>query len=63
MFVVQTNLQNNNNKFYLMQLLEDDNRRVFSVWFRWGRVGFRGQSSLVACGPDLEEAKQVFCQK
>ena len=46
-----------------MQLLEDDSKRLFSVWFRWGRVGFRGQNNLIACGPDLEEAKQTFCQK
>ncbi|ETE69998.1 Poly [ADP-ribose] polymerase 2, partial [Ophiophagus hannah] len=33
----QTNLQFNNNKFYLIQLLEDDNARNYSVWMRWGR--------------------------
>ena len=35
--VLQTNLKNNNNKFYLIQLLEEDKRRAYSVWFRWGR--------------------------
>lgn len=33
----QTNLQFNNNKYYLIQLLEDDAQRNFSVWMRWGR--------------------------
>uniref|UniRef100_A0A452R6P6 Poly [ADP-ribose] polymerase n=1 Tax=Ursus americanus TaxID=9643 RepID=A0A452R6P6_URSAM len=33
----QTNLQFNNNKYYLIQLLEDDAQRDFSVWMRWGR--------------------------
>ena len=33
----QTNIQNNNNKFYLIQLLEHDNNGSFAVWVRWGR--------------------------
>ncbi|KAG8140727.1 putative Poly [ADP-ribose] polymerase protein [Naja naja] len=33
----QTNLQFNNNKYYLIQLLEEDNARNYSVWMRWGR--------------------------
>uniref|UniRef100_A0A8C3FCE6 NAD(+) ADP-ribosyltransferase n=1 Tax=Chrysemys picta bellii TaxID=8478 RepID=A0A8C3FCE6_CHRPI len=33
----QTNLQFNNNKFYVLQLLEDDGPRSYSVWTRWGR--------------------------
>lgn len=32
----QTNIGNNNNKFYLIQLLEDGDR--FACWNRWGRV-------------------------
>ncbi|XP_040272689.1 poly [ADP-ribose] polymerase 2 [Bufo bufo] len=59
----QTNLQFNNNKYYLIQLLEDDNARNFSVWMRWGRVGKVGQHSLVSCGGDLQKAKDVFQKK
>ncbi|XP_066459830.1 poly [ADP-ribose] polymerase 2 [Eleutherodactylus coqui] len=59
----QTNLQFNNNKYYLIQLLEDDNARNFSVWMRWGRVGKVGQHSLVPCGGDLQKAKDVFQKK
>lgn len=59
----QTNLQFNNNKYYLIQLLEDDASRSYSVWMRWGRVGKVGQSSLVACGGDLCRAKDVFKKK
>ena len=33
----QTNLRNNNNKFYLIQLLEDNLDKQYSVWMRWGR--------------------------
>ncbi|XP_072296739.1 poly [ADP-ribose] polymerase 2 isoform X2 [Eucyclogobius newberryi] len=59
----QTNLQFNNNKYYLMQLLEDDVSKSYSVWLRWGRVGKAGQSSLTACGGDLLKAKDVFKKK
>uniref|UniRef100_A0A3Q2CG68 Poly [ADP-ribose] polymerase n=1 Tax=Cyprinodon variegatus TaxID=28743 RepID=A0A3Q2CG68_CYPVA len=59
----QTNLQFNNNKYYLIQLLEDDGSKVYSVWMRWGRVGKVGQNSLVSCGSDLKKAKDVFKEK
>ncbi|XP_072271306.1 poly [ADP-ribose] polymerase 2 isoform X1 [Pyxicephalus adspersus] len=59
----QTNLQFNNNKYYLIQLLEDDNAKNFSVWMRWGRVGKVGQNSLVPCGGDLQKAKDIFQKK
>ena len=60
---LQTNLSNNNNKYYLIQLLEDDNRKQYSVWLHWGRVGMKGQNNLFPCGPDLDEAKTIFCKK
>ncbi|KAM8850853.1 poly [ADP-ribose] polymerase 2 isoform 1-T1 [Spinachia spinachia] len=59
----QTNLQFNNNKYYLMQLLQDDGSKAYNVWLRWGRVGKVGQSSLTACGGDLLKAKDVFKKK
>ncbi|XP_064230884.1 poly [ADP-ribose] polymerase 2 [Aotus nancymaae] len=59
----QTNLQFNNNKYYLIQLLEDDAKRNFSVWMRWGRVGKMGQHSLVACSGNLNKAKEIFQKK
>ncbi|XP_007647986.1 poly [ADP-ribose] polymerase 2 isoform X1 [Cricetulus griseus] len=59
----QTNLQFNNNKYYLIQLLEDDAQRNFSVWMRWGRVGKTGQHSLVACSGDVSKAKAIFQRK
>uniref|UniRef100_A0AAR2J6F3 Poly [ADP-ribose] polymerase n=1 Tax=Pygocentrus nattereri TaxID=42514 RepID=A0AAR2J6F3_PYGNA len=59
----QTNLQFNNNKYYLIQLLQDNNAKAYSVWMRWGRVGKVGQNSLVFCGGDLARAKDVFKKK
>uniref|UniRef100_A0A7N9AYC4 Poly [ADP-ribose] polymerase n=1 Tax=Mastacembelus armatus TaxID=205130 RepID=A0A7N9AYC4_9TELE len=58
-----TNLQFNNNKYYLVQLLEDDNSKDYSVWMRWGRVGKVGQNSLTPCGRDLLKAKEIFKKK
>ncbi|TSL47672.1 Poly [ADP-ribose] polymerase 2 [Bagarius yarrelli] len=59
----QTNLQFNNNKYYLIQLLKDEQAPVYSVWMRWGRVGKVGQNTLVSCGGDLAKAKDVFMKK
>ncbi|XP_041697233.1 poly [ADP-ribose] polymerase 2 [Coregonus clupeaformis] len=59
----QTNLQFNNNKFFLIQLLQDDSAKAYSVWLRWGRVGKVGQNNLVSCGGDLLQAKDVFKKK
>ncbi|KAJ7313022.1 hypothetical protein JRQ81_004284 [Phrynocephalus forsythii] len=59
----QTNLQFNNNKYYLIQLLEDDGAPNYSVWMRWGRVGKPGQHSLVTCAGDLAKAKDIFSKK
>ncbi|XP_057184241.1 poly [ADP-ribose] polymerase 2 isoform X3 [Triplophysa rosa] len=59
----QTYLQFNNNKYYLIQLLQDDSAKVYSVWMRWGRVGKVGQNSLVSCGGNLAQAKDTFKKK
>lgn len=56
----QTNIGNNNNKFYLIQLLEDGGR--FACWNRWGRVGEVGQSKL-SYFASLDEAKKDFEKK
>ncbi|MCO5553107.1 hypothetical protein L7F22_006628 [Adiantum nelumboides] len=43
----QTNVGDNNNKFYVIQVLEsDDGRGQYYVYNRWGRVGARGQDKL-----------------
>jgi poly [ADP-ribose] polymerase len=55
----QTNIGQNNNKFYLIQLLQSDDNKKFYVWNRWGRVGATGQSALMQCS-DLADAKKKF---
>ncbi|KAH3770057.1 poly [ADP-ribose] polymerase 2-like [Dreissena polymorpha] len=59
----QTNVSNNNNKYFLIQLLEEDSSKNYYTWFRWGRVGYSGQNNLVRCGPNLEAAKKQFMKK
>lgn len=59
----QTNIQFNNNKYFLIQLLKDDSRNTYSVWMRWGRVGLNGQNKLHPCGSDLMKAKDIFMKK
>ncbi|KAK4474895.1 hypothetical protein MN116_000747 [Schistosoma mekongi] len=59
----QTNVQNNNNKYYIIQLLKDENVNQYSVWCRWGRVGKSGQSKLESFSCNLQAAKNFFRQK
>eukprot|EP00698_Gefionella_okellyi_P015443 TRINITY_DN4356_c0_g4_i1.p1 TRINITY_DN4356_c0_g4~~TRINITY_DN4356_c0_g4_i1.p1 ORF type:complete len:688 (+),score=193.99 TRINITY_DN4356_c0_g4_i1:102-2165(+) len=42
----QTEIAKNNNKFYVIQVLESDAGGSFWIWNRWGRVGLDGQNSL-----------------
>ncbi|XP_053455752.1 protein mono-ADP-ribosyltransferase PARP3 isoform X2 [Nycticebus coucang] len=56
----QTNIGNNNNKFYIIQLLKEEDR--FICWNRWGRVGEVGQSKINYF-TKLEDAKKDFEKK
>jgi len=38
----QTDMGNNNNKFYALQLIEHDTDQKYFVHMRWGRVGAQG---------------------
>lgn len=43
----QSNMMQNNNKYYIIQVLESDNAKSCYMWTRWGRVGYKGQSACV----------------
>jgi len=58
----QTNIANNNNKFYNLQVLKKDNGNAYFFWTRWGRVGERGQSNLLSC-PNKDSAISNFRSK
>ncbi len=42
----QANLDHNNNKFYIVQVLLNEKTGAIHVWNRWGRVGVPGQNCL-----------------
>ena len=58
----QTQTGLNNNKFYILQLLEGDSGQGYGVWMRWGRVGYSGQNKWEP-SPTLEGAKRDFAKK
>ncbi|KAJ4963907.1 hypothetical protein NE237_023846 [Protea cynaroides] len=58
----QTNVSDNNNKFYVIQALESDDGQTFMVYSRWGRVGVKGQDKLHAY-MHREAAIKEFQQK
>jgi predicted DNA-binding WGR domain protein len=57
----QTNIGGNNNKYYIIQILE--NKGTYSLWTRWGRVGEPGQNKLEPCGSSTEAAIRAFEKK
>lgn len=56
----QTNIGANNNKFYVIQLVESGGK--YYTWTRWGRVGEPGQNKLLGNGTK-ENAEKEFCAK
>jgi poly [ADP-ribose] polymerase len=57
-----TNVKNNNNKFYIIQLLQDVHTKQYGVLFRWGRVGKFGQIKYTTYN-NFEEARSAFLDK
>lgn len=59
----QTSVQENQNKFYTMQLLKEKLYDNYYVWYRWGRIGENGAHALKRCGANLVQAKALFEEK
>ncbi|KAG0468313.1 hypothetical protein HPP92_017641 [Vanilla planifolia] len=59
----QTNVGDNNNKFYVIQALESDDGKKFMIYNRWGRVGIRGQEKLHGPYTSRESAINEFESK
>ncbi|OIW12972.1 hypothetical protein TanjilG_15421 [Lupinus angustifolius] len=59
----QTNVGDNNNKFYVIQVLEFDGGGKFLVYNRWGRVGIKGQDKIQGPYTSRESAILEFKQK
>lgn len=56
----QTHIDANNNKFYIIQALENGGK--FFAWNRWGRVGEDGMNKLLPCS-SKEQAISEFEKK
>ena len=57
----QTNIGQNNNKFYVIQMLQQGG--WYRVWNRWGRVGEPGQNVMKGPFSSEEAAASEFCKK
>ncbi|KAI9359592.1 poly polymerase catalytic domain-containing protein [Zopfochytrium polystomum] len=58
----QTDIGNNNNKFYVIQILKSDTANQWTVFNRWGRVGANGQTQVLSFN-NLDAAISSFEQK
>jgi poly [ADP-ribose] polymerase len=59
----QANLQQNNNKFYILQVLQSEADSTRFIFFtRWGRVGVVGQQAEQFC-PNSGAAIREFHSK
>jgi len=57
----QTNIGQNNNKFYVIQIIKNGNN--YAVYTRWGRVGEKGSDMTSPCGSSQESAFKEFEKK
>jgi len=57
----QTNIGNNNNKFYVIQVIKSGNN--YYCFTRWGRVEERGQNACAGFGSSLAGAQSEFKKK
>ena len=61
----QTNVGSNNNKYYLLQLLQNTaNKDIYYTWFKWGRIGYSNshQNSFTTFH-NIDSAKKNFMKK
>jgi predicted DNA-binding WGR domain protein len=59
----QTNIDSNNNKYYVIQLLQNDSNGSYATWNRWGRVGLKGQNKLQVSDLIFSEAARSLQQR
>lgn len=59
----QTNIGGNNNKYYIIQVLEQSGGGAYWAWNRWGRIGEPGQNKLEPHGSNCAGAIKSFEQK
>ena len=56
-----TNTKKNSNKFYIIQLLEDDSQKKLVIFTRWGRIDSEGQKKIESV--DKISGPKLFLKK
>jgi poly [ADP-ribose] polymerase len=59
----QSNVCANNNKFYILQVLQNESNNSFIFFTRWGRVGVVGQMASIPCGIVAANAMYQYNKK
>ena len=59
----KSNLERNNNKFYILQLLQSDIDNSYNLFIKWGRVGVKGKYKLEKCSLEYEKKKFMLKYK
>ena len=59
-YLMLSSLAQNSNKFYIIQILEKDGH--LWQWIRYGRVGYKGQTSLKMC-TDIKDFDRAVKEK
>lgn len=61
--LVVSKTQTNNNKFYIVQLLENPNTKQYFTFYRWGRIGKAGSTKLNTFGTNVSHALMDYNDK
>lgn len=56
----QSDVTENKNKFYVLQMLEHIDSQDIFVFFRWGRIGVKGSEALIPFGRNIGAAIAEF---
>lgn len=61
--MVVSKAKENNNKFYIVQLLEHKTTKNYFTFYRWGRIGKDGSTKLNSFGTNVSQALMDFNNK
>lgn len=61
--LIVSSVQENSNKFYIVQLLEETKTKKYFTFYRWGRIGKQGTQKLNSFGVNLTQAITDFDAK
>jgi predicted DNA-binding WGR domain protein len=51
-YLMWSDVKNNHNKYYILQVLKSNNREAYHYWNRYGRVGYDGVKDLQMMSKD-----------